>query len=624
MSHMVAEDGDSWQITVEALETSDFKLLEYGNGWSNSFEYFDQEYNEWINIPNDIFPESDGEQMILRIDYSDTTMYRYALCAAEEPTDTITPTPTDSTMAYYLIGSGAGLGSWNLDSVIPMDDGSLTLWLPASAYEFKVLTGELSWESALDYNQLDTTCSSEGLEAGTNDNVKFVLAEEGEVTVRVVDQRLCVTGTFGGEVAITGYSVVGDGALVGVDWDPESTLTDMTLQDDSTWIYTVDSTQLEAGKEYLYKVIANHTWSVEQYPNDTTFYSIVVAEDGVYSITYRLFPGEDVQTTIEFLHAIADTITPEPCDTAIIQVSDSITRGESFTYNGRELTEAGDYQFFVEQEGECPMIVILTLIVKEPEVVISVFGKDVVIIDPTDSTATMEEVDVFGDSTMIYNPEENTLTFSSLQLEVGDSVSTAISYTGTETLTIVLCDSSTIFADTVISSLGDVVVTGEGVLVAEAVVPIIGVPTASILFDSVTMHVRSLKSPAAVRRRIRGIKVIDEDGGPALSGFSSVDYNKTAITPPDANYGEIEIPADEAAGAPARVVNALYVERGGERTAVTEFDLKAIADNKPDNISTLHSDQPLDPTKPMYNILGIQVDAAYKGVVIQGGRKYVR
>ncbi len=261
--------------------------------------------------------------------------------------------------------------------------------------------------------------------------------------------------------------------------------------------------------------------------------------------------------------------------------------------------------------------------ISEPEPIVTVFGKDVVIIDPTDSTATMDEVDVFGDSSLVYNPQENTLTFSSLSLEVGDSVSTAISYTGTETLTIVLCDSSTIFADTVISSMGDVVVTGDGVLVAEAVVPIIGAPTASILFDSVTMHVRSLKSPAAVRRRIRGIKVIDEDGGPALSGFSSVDYNKTAITPPDAQYGEIEVEGG-AAGAPAYVINALYVVRNGENVVLTEFDLTAIPDNIPESIDTSRADRPLDPSQPMYNILGLQVDTSYKGVVIQNGRKYVQ
>jgi len=33
---------------------------------------------------------------------------------------------------------------------------------------------------------------------------------------------------------------------------------------------------------------------------------------------------------------------------------------------------------------------------------------------------------------------------------------------------------------------------------------------------------------------------------------------------------------------------------------------------------------PLDNTQPMYNLLGMQVDSTYQGVVLQGGRKYLR
>ena len=258
---------------------------------------------------------------------------------------------------------------------------------------------------------------------------------------------------------------------------------------------------------------------------------------------------------------------------------------------------------------------------------VTIFGQEVQITDPEDSTLVLEEIDILGDSSLLYKPEENSLTFNNVTLEASDSLSAAISYSGTDPLTIYLCDSSTIFADTVISSNADVVITGDGILVAEAVVPILGVPTASITFDSVTMYVRSLPNPAAVRRRIRGMKLVDEDGGPALSGFASADFNKTSVTPPDAEYGEVETES-QAPGQPTTIItiNALYVEHpDGTVEVLTEFMLEAMDLSSPpfDGIGNTRAYRALDPSQPMYNILGIQVDANYKGVVIQDGRKYI-
>lgn len=257
---------------------------------------------------------------------------------------------------------------------------------------------------------------------------------------------------------------------------------------------------------------------------------------------------------------------------------------------------------------------------------VTIFGQEVEITDPEDSTIILDEIDVLGDSSLMYRPEENSLTFNNVTLEANDSLSAAISYSGTDPLTIYLCDSSTIFADTVIASNADVVITGDGILVAEAVVPIVGVPSASITFDSVTMYVRSLPNPAAVRRRIRGIKLVDEDGGPALSGFASADFNKTSVTPPDAEYGEVETES-QAQGQPTTIItiNALYVEHpDGEIEILTEFTLEAMdLNNPPFGVDNTRTYRALDRTQPMYNILGVQVGADYKGVVIQGGRKYI-
>ena len=281
----------------------------------------------------------------------------------------------------------------------------------------------------------------------------------------------------------------------------------------------------------------------------------------------------------------------------------------------------------------CPFMNILAQVSEEPDNPTTPFPPDpgvvyvppvVVImgdtIDMSDTTAVIpEEIDFLGDSTIVYKTEENVLVLTGASLGAGDSLTAAISYTGSDTLTIVLCDTSTIVADTVISSQSDIVIKGEGSLTIEGDVPIIGAPTATIRFDSVTMYVHSLPGPAAVRRRVRGLKVTDEDGGPALSGFAGATFNNTSVTPPEADYGEVDVA--DAAGI-ISTINALFTTNAdGERDPVTEFWLTAKGGWSA--VTNTKVRPTLDTNKPMFNIIGMPVDASYKGIVIQNGRKYI-
>lgn len=248
------------------------------------------------------------------------------------------------------------------------------------------------------------------------------------------------------------------------------------------------------------------------------------------------------------------------------------------------------------------------------EPTVTIFGIDV----PVDPSGSGEKVDILGDSTLVYDPTNNTLTIDSLTLTVGEEEGTAISYSGEEPLTIVLNYESSIIADTVIASTADIIITGTGSLVAEGTVPIFGEESANITFDSVNMYVHSLPSAAAVRKRIRGIKMVkevDETGGPALSGFGSADFNKVNVSPSDALYGPVSTGAE--------TINALYVTNGsGIKEIVTEFTLTAIPDII-NAVETGRASRRLGPQQPMYNILGVPVDASYKGIVLQNGQKYL-
>ena len=101
-----------------------------------------------------------------------------------------------------------------------------------------------------------------------------------------------------------------------------------------------------------------------------------------------------------------------------------------------------------------------------------------------------------------------------------------------------------------------------------------------------------------------------------MSGFGSSDFSKVNVSPSGASYGEVP---DESHGE-AATINALYTLNGqGEKVIVTEFETTLIATGA----ENARERKALDSTKPMYNILGMQVDAKYKGIVVQDGQKYL-
>ena len=361
--------------------------------------------------------------------------------------------------------------------------------------------------------------------------------------------------------------------------------------------YDAENVTICAGETYI--------WRGMELTEVGEYESTLMSIDGCDSIRFRL-----ALTIIEPVEHETDYIT--------------ITIGDTITWREQQIigSEPGEFTYTDEVTSgqRCPTdIYTLQLTVEEkPEEqpTISIFGEEVVI---TDSTGVeMDQVDILGDSTMIYTPEDNTLTLDNVDLTVGEDVSTAISYTGSQPLIIVLCNFSVIYADTVISSTASIIITGDGQLSVEGTVPIFGLPTASITFNSVNMHARSVPGAQALRRRIRSGKMLDETGGPALSGFGSADFNKTNVSPSGALYGPVNIP-DGNGGLTA--TNALYIINGnGEQEVLTEFYLTA----EGTGVETVRPNQPFDPTQPAYNILGLQVDESYHGIVIQNGRSYLK
>lgn len=106
------------------------------------------------------------------------------------------------------------------------------------------------------------------------------------------------------------YSLVGTANLFGEAWVTQDTTTEMKLQGENMYTYTIDSIALYPDSSYQYKVISNHEWNVKEYPNFEENYTLFVEEPGVYQVLFLLDPSVGCSATTNYLHAIQET---QPC-----------------------------------------------------------------------------------------------------------------------------------------------------------------------------------------------------------------------------------------------------------------------------------------------------------------------
>lgn len=87
-------------------------------------------------------------------------------------------------------------------------------------------------------------------------------------------------------VEITEYTLVGDEALAGSNWDVNDAANTMSLADS---VLTIEkkSVALEV-KTYNWKVVGNHDYAVAQYPAGTENFTFTISEAGTYDVVFTL------------------------------------------------------------------------------------------------------------------------------------------------------------------------------------------------------------------------------------------------------------------------------------------------------------------------------------------------
>ena len=94
---------------------------------------------------------------------------------------------------YYMVGS---FNEWKLETCEPMAGDSIVYQFAAGMTELKVLPQKTGWDNAMGYSKVNAECSSAGISGNDGDNIIFTLKEAGEVKIKVVDGKLCITGPF--------------------------------------------------------------------------------------------------------------------------------------------------------------------------------------------------------------------------------------------------------------------------------------------------------------------------------------------------------------------------------------------------------------------------------------------
>lgn len=130
---------------------------------------------------------------------------------------------------------------------------------------------------------------SEWIGDSNGNNLTYTPDADGEYTVTftftVASQEVKVDATKTGEATFAEqtWTVAGVPAICGTEWDPTNTDNDMTSTDGINYTLVKNDLVLEAGINYEFKVVADHSWN-ENYPSNN--YVLKVEENGQYKVTF--------------------------------------------------------------------------------------------------------------------------------------------------------------------------------------------------------------------------------------------------------------------------------------------------------------------------------------------------
>lgn len=266
-------------VTIAAKTTIEFKIVK-NHSWGPDNEYGDG----GLGGGNVVYAveEAGLYNVTFTFNPEETTV---------TPQITVTPVTYDFTQhAYRVCGEGFAGGWGTSEGDATMNPMTLTdgkYVFTKSGYEVAEAHSE-SYRIRVDDAYLTNVSpfTIDGIQ--NNKTVTFDAAGTYDVTVTFDPVALEVTAVA--TAAVTPdpdtYTIVGVADVINGDaeWDPTATANDMT-ENAGVWTLTVEGANLEAGQEYLYKMVKNHAWGDGEVPAQGN-QTLTVEETAEYTITY--------------------------------------------------------------------------------------------------------------------------------------------------------------------------------------------------------------------------------------------------------------------------------------------------------------------------------------------------
>ena len=211
------QGGEDPQPTTQDL------YLKLSSDWADwpakyAIYYFNDTENGWSEFMTEVEGEDNTYTATIPVGYSKVIFVRLDGAATEANWDnkwsqTVNLTIPEGKNHFTVTSGGTGSecdGTWSKYPVIPtyyvkgtfdewgdgheMTEGTYTFEdLAADTYEIKVVDDANNWYG---FEVLDQTKSSANIYEGSDGNIKFTLAEAGNVTVAYANSKITVTGTF--------------------------------------------------------------------------------------------------------------------------------------------------------------------------------------------------------------------------------------------------------------------------------------------------------------------------------------------------------------------------------------------------------------------------------------------
>ena len=219
-SYVAGDDDEEEEPTEQTLYLT---LSDDWAGWPAKYAvyYFDDEAgtNGWSDFMTEVEDETNIYTSVIPVGYSDVIFVRLnSTATAPNWDDKWSQTvnlviPTDGKNLFTVTSGGTGsecTGVWTKYPVVPTYyvAGSMTEWademvemtegsytfegLEAGKYEIKVVDNLGNW---LGYDKLNTAASNTNIYGEGTGNIKFVLSEEGNVTVAYDGSKITITGS---------------------------------------------------------------------------------------------------------------------------------------------------------------------------------------------------------------------------------------------------------------------------------------------------------------------------------------------------------------------------------------------------------------------------------------------